>query len=174
MNPATLEPLAIVGFDILNPTSTMSETPAAPSQSNSHRGRGGRRSRPRRGHQNGPGRSNAAAEGVETPQRESLVDNSALVVATVGETGDAAQQQSGQSGRGRGDRGRPAGGRRGRGGPAQRSIVVSHRGGRRPPAPGRGGASPAVPALRAAAPEFVPGQSAPVFGSVFSYSPQVT
>lgn len=132
----------------------MSEAPTAPSQTASHRGGRGRRGRPRRGHYHGPARSNA--EGVQTTQGFP-VNSSEPAAAASSEPRDASSLR----GRGRGDRGRPGGQRRGRGGASQRSIVVSHRGGRAPSAPSPTAAGSSGPSLRANAPEFVPGQPAP-------------
>ncbi|KAL2136252.1 hypothetical protein VTI74DRAFT_4685 [Chaetomium olivicolor] len=80
------------------------------------------------------------------------------VVGVSSEVGDADSQRDRQPGRGEGGWGRQRGGRRGRGGTGQRSIVVSHRGRGRPPISDQGAGSSAAPGLRAAAPEFVPGQ----------------
>jgi transcriptional repressor NF-X1 len=140
---------------------TMSEAPAAaPSQRGSQRGRGGRRGRSRRGHHHGPRRSDGPAEGSQTAHTEPAITHSEPIVPS--ESEDANAQRASQPGRGRRERGRASGGRRGRGTAGQRSIVVSHRGGRGPPpvpVPGAGGS--AVPGLNATAAEFVPGQPVP-------------
>ncbi|KAL2184615.1 hypothetical protein L209DRAFT_735699 [Thermothelomyces heterothallicus CBS 203.75] len=155
---------------ILTPiTTTMTEVPAtATSQRGSHRGRGWRGSRFRRGRQQGPRRSDAPAEGsqpVQPAQPEPAV-SSREPVATASQAVDVAPRLDPQPGRGRGRRG---GGRRGTG---QRSIVVSHRGGRGPPpVPGSGGSGPSGPGLSAAAPEFVPGQPVSI-SSLGSDQPQ--
>ncbi|KAL2261588.1 hypothetical protein VTK26DRAFT_3828 [Humicola hyalothermophila] len=138
----------------------MSETTPASSQGPSHRARGGRRGRPRRGHHNGPRRPNAAQGGSDAAQSQQVASANVAdtVAAVIGGTGGTPRLRDGQPGESRAERGRSGAGRRGRGGASQRSVVVSHRGGRRPPTSSLGGSSSS---LRAGAPEFVPGQPVP-------------
>ncbi|KAK4042415.1 hypothetical protein C8A01DRAFT_13962 [Parachaetomium inaequale] len=136
----------------------MTEAPAVSSQRGSHRGRGGRRGRFRRGHSHGPRQSNSSGDGGQPAQPEPAVGD-AEPVAAASEAGDVTSQRGNQPGRGRGGRDRRGGRGRGTG---QRSIVVSHRGGRGPPAiPGRGGSNLPGFGFSAAAAEFVPGQPVP-------------
>lgn len=136
----------------------MTETPVTSvSQRGSHRGRAWRGGRFRRGRPNGSSRSDSPAEGSQPTQPDLPVSNHEPAAAS--EIRDASQEdrQPGRGrGRGRSERGRRSGGRRGTG---QRSIVVSHRGGRGPPSvPVPGGSNPSGPGFSATAPEFVPGQ----------------
>ncbi|KAK4147924.1 uncharacterized protein C8A04DRAFT_8826 [Dichotomopilus funicola] len=124
----------------------------------SHRGRGSRPGRYRRGRRQGP-RPSVQSHGNEgdQPSEPELPRDVAQPAATTSEPQNEDSTRGGRPGRGRGGRGRSGG--RGRGGTAQRSVVVSHRGGRGPPqAPGRGGIHTSGQSLSAAADEFVPGQ----------------
>lgn len=151
---------------------TMTEVPAtATSQRSSNRGRGWRGGRFRRGRQHEPRRSGPPA-GASQPVPPSQTEQPARQepAASSREPDNAAigarevtPRLEPQPERGGGGRGRRGGGRRGTG---QRSIVVSHRGGRGPPAvPGSGGAGSPGTGLSAAAPEFVPGQPVPISDS---------
>ncbi|KAK4129301.1 hypothetical protein N657DRAFT_609490 [Parathielavia appendiculata] len=147
----------------------MAETPAAaPSQGGSHQGRGGRRGhfrggRFRAGRRHGPQRSETPGEGSATAHTEPATNASEPVATNRDEAADVTSQRSNHSGRGRGGRGREGGVRRSRGTTAgQRSIVVSHRGGRGPPpVPGAGAGGGSTPGLNVTAAEFVPGQPVP-------------
>ncbi|KAH6853425.1 hypothetical protein B0I37DRAFT_420271 [Chaetomium sp. MPI-CAGE-AT-0009] len=145
----------------------MTETPATgPSERGSHRGRGWRRGRSRRGHHHGPGRSGEASQPTQTTQPTQPAAEPAPAVnprpfVPVPESGDVTPEAGGS---GEGGRGGASGGRRGGSsrGAGQRSIVISHRGGRRPPPiPSQRGSNPPGPELNAAATEFVPGQTIP-------------
>jgi transcriptional repressor NF-X1 len=131
-------------------------------QRGSHRGRGGRRGRYRRGHRQGPRRQESDGEASQpspAPPTQPAQSGSVIIpspaIAVPG-SGDVVREAGNQLGRGRGGRGRRGDSRRGTG---QRSIVVSHRGGRRPPpiSGQRGNHTPGLE-LRAAASEFVPGR----------------
>jgi hypothetical protein len=146
---------------------TMAEESTQP-QRGLHRGRGGRRGRYRRGHRQGPRRQESDGEASQpspapptrpAPPAQPAQSGSVIIpspaIAVPG-SGDVVREAGNQLGRGRGGRGRRGDSRRGTG---QRSIVVSHRGGRRPPpiSGQRGNNTPGLE-LRAAASEFVPGQ----------------
>ncbi|KAK4097536.1 hypothetical protein N658DRAFT_500340 [Parathielavia hyrcaniae] len=145
----------------------MTDIPATgPSQGGSHRGRGGRSGsgggRSRAGRRHGPRRSGAPDEGATAALTEPATNGSEPVPAHRDEAANVTSQRREQSGRGRGERGRPGGARRGRGTAGQRSVVASHRGGRGPPpVPGAGAGGGSLPGLNIAAAEFVPGQPVP-------------
>ena len=162
--PLILESFSTPELGGFTSTFTMAELPppGGSSQGGSHRGRGGYRGRFRRGHRHGPRRPNPSGERSQDAQPEAAMNNPEPVAAASGEAGDVVPSGRTPTGRGRGDRGRQRGGRGGRGGTGQRSIVVSHRGGRGPPPNlGPGGSSSFAPGLSASAPEFVPGQPLP-------------
>ncbi|KAK4241808.1 hypothetical protein C8A03DRAFT_11970 [Achaetomium macrosporum] len=145
----------------------MSESaPATSSRTAHHRGRGRHRGGLGRGRHTRPRQSNVLTERNQAPRPEPSLSRPEPVVAAQSEIEQAASPRDGRSTRGReGGRARQASGRRGRAGTGQRSIVVSHRGGRGPPpVPGRGGSNSAGSGLRVTAPEFVPGQPVAVSG----------
>ncbi|KAK3309534.1 uncharacterized protein B0T15DRAFT_5444 [Chaetomium strumarium] len=139
--------------------------PATRSQTGRHRGRGRNRGSGR-GRHNAPRHSDAATERNQAARPSPSPSRPEPVVAASSGIEQAAPPRDGQSSRERGrGRGRQGGGRRGRGGTGQRSMVVSHRGGRGPPqVPGPGGSGSSEPGLRVTAPEFVPGQPVAVAG----------
>ncbi|KAK4251262.1 hypothetical protein C7999DRAFT_11094 [Corynascus novoguineensis] len=149
----------------------MTEAPVTSiSQRGSHRGRAWRGGRFRRGRPHGSSRSDSPADGSQPTQPELAVSNHEPEAAPseIRDTSQEDRQLGRGRGRGRSERGRRSGGRRGTG---QRSIVVSHRGGRGPPSvPVPGGSNPSGPGFSATAPEFVP--SHPV--SIPSLRPETT
>ncbi|KAH6651091.1 hypothetical protein F5144DRAFT_617760 [Chaetomium tenue] len=136
---------------------TVIEPTEGPSQRRSQRGRGMRKGQSRR--PRGLASSGEASEPGPVQPASAIVATPAVAVAVAPAPAPEAGNQPGRGRRGQG--GSRGGSRRGgsRRGTGQRSVVVSHRGGRRPPSPHRqGGNNGPRPNLSATAAEFVPGQ----------------